>query len=177
MGGCSWWIGANSLLSKVIFITMILGRATVIYWKSKTDRTLHHISPYMSRTLLVAHVKDGVELGKYKLGNHYRWDYSTSWHDLDILIFIIRLLTFESMEVWKWARGISISDQTQFLRGCFACWRILSGGRQIFGWTHLCACKTLFGTCAEKVLDGQLDECAWLFGIYRESNRHFRILL
>ncbi len=66
-------IGANSLLGKVMCYYHDIGKmehAAYFIENQKAGENPHdHISPYMSRTLLVAHVKDGVELGmKYKLG-------------------------------------------------------------------------------------------------------------
>jgi putative nucleotidyltransferase with HDIG domain len=66
-------IGANPLLGKVMCYYHDIGKmehANYFIENQKPGHNPHdHISPYMSRTLLVAHVKDGVELGmQYKLG-------------------------------------------------------------------------------------------------------------
>jgi hypothetical protein len=66
-------IGANSLLGKVMCYYHDIGKmehANYFIENQKPGQNPHdHISPYMSKTLLVAHVKDGVELGiNYKLG-------------------------------------------------------------------------------------------------------------
>jgi cyclic-di-AMP phosphodiesterase PgpH len=66
-------IGANSLLGKVMCYYHDIGKiehANYFIENQKPGQNPHdQISPFLSRTLLVAHVKDGVELGmKYKLG-------------------------------------------------------------------------------------------------------------
>jgi putative nucleotidyltransferase with HDIG domain len=66
-------IGANPLLGKVMCYYHDIGKmehANYFIENQKPGQNPHdHISPYMSKTLLVAHVKDGVELGMaYKLG-------------------------------------------------------------------------------------------------------------
>jgi putative nucleotidyltransferase with HDIG domain len=66
-------IAANPLLAKVMSYYHDIGKmehANYFIENQKPSQNPHdHISPYMSKTLLVAHVKDGVELGMaYKLG-------------------------------------------------------------------------------------------------------------
>ncbi|HEY8270047.1 MAG TPA: HDIG domain-containing metalloprotein [Pseudobdellovibrionaceae bacterium] len=66
-------IDANPLLGKVICYYHDIGKtahANYFIENQKPGQNPHdHISSFMSKTLLIAHVKDGVELGmKYKLG-------------------------------------------------------------------------------------------------------------
>lgn len=66
-------IGANPLLGKVMCYYHDIGKMEHSNYFIENQKPGHnphdHISPYMSKTLLVAHVKDGVELGmKFKLG-------------------------------------------------------------------------------------------------------------
>jgi putative nucleotidyltransferase with HDIG domain len=66
-------IGANPLLAKVMSYYHDIGKmehSNYFIENQKPAQNPHdHISPYMSKTLLVAHVKDGVELGMaHKLG-------------------------------------------------------------------------------------------------------------
>ncbi|MBX3035234.1 MAG: HDIG domain-containing protein, partial [Bdellovibrionaceae bacterium] len=66
-------IGANPLLGKVMCYYHDIGKiglANYFIENQKPGQNPHdHLSPFMSKTLLIAHVKDGVELGmKYKLG-------------------------------------------------------------------------------------------------------------
>ncbi|MCX7979367.1 MAG: HDIG domain-containing protein, partial [Bdellovibrionaceae bacterium] len=66
-------IGANPLLAKVMSYYHDIGKvehANYFIENQKPGSNPHdHISPFMSKTLLIAHVKDGVELGmKHKLG-------------------------------------------------------------------------------------------------------------
>ncbi len=66
-------IGANPLLGKVMSYYHDIGKmehANYFIENQKMGHNPHdHISPYMSKTLLIAHVKDGVELGiQHKLG-------------------------------------------------------------------------------------------------------------
>src|SRR5690606_25638291 len=66
-------IGANPLLGKVMCYYHDIGKmehANYFIENQKPGHNPHdHISPYMSKTILVAHVKDGVELGlEHKLG-------------------------------------------------------------------------------------------------------------
>ncbi len=66
-------IGANPLLAKVMSYYHDIGKmehSNYFIENQKPGQNPHdHISPYMSKTLLVAHVKDGVELGmSHKLG-------------------------------------------------------------------------------------------------------------
>lgn len=66
-------IGANPLLGKVMCYYHDIGKMEHAKYFIENQRPGHnshdHISPFMSKTLLVAHVKDGVEMGmKFKLG-------------------------------------------------------------------------------------------------------------
>lgn len=66
-------IGANPLLGKVMSYYHDIGKmehAAYFIENQKPGHNPHdHISPFLSRTLLIAHVKDGVEMGlHYKLG-------------------------------------------------------------------------------------------------------------
>lgn len=66
-------IGANPLLAKVMSYYHDIGKtehAQYFIENQKAGQNPHdHLSPHMSKTILIAHVKDGVELGlKYKLG-------------------------------------------------------------------------------------------------------------
>lgn len=66
-------IGGNPLLGKVMCYYHDIGKmehANYFIENQKPGQNPHdHISPFMSKTLLVAHVKDGVEMGTaYKLG-------------------------------------------------------------------------------------------------------------
>ena len=66
-------IGANPLLGKVMCYYHDIGKmehSGYFIENQKAGQNPHdHISPYMSKTLLIAHVKDGLELGmEYKLG-------------------------------------------------------------------------------------------------------------
>lgn len=66
-------INANPLLAKVMAYYHDIGKmehAPYFIENQKPGYNPHnHITPYMSKTILIAHVKDGAELGlKYKLG-------------------------------------------------------------------------------------------------------------
>jgi putative nucleotidyltransferase with HDIG domain len=66
-------IGANPLLAKVMSYYHDIGKtehAAYFIENQKPGQNPHdHLSPHMSKTILIAHVKDGVELGmKHKLG-------------------------------------------------------------------------------------------------------------
>ncbi|HEY1080430.1 MAG TPA: HDIG domain-containing protein [Bdellovibrio sp.] len=66
-------IGANPLLGKVMCYYHDIGKmehANYFIENQKPGHNPHdHISPFMSKTLLVAHVKDGIEMGTaFKLG-------------------------------------------------------------------------------------------------------------
>lgn len=66
-------IGANPLLGKVMSYYHDIGKMVHPEYYIENQKQGHnphdHISPFMSKTLLIAHVKDGVELGmKHKLG-------------------------------------------------------------------------------------------------------------
>lgn len=66
-------IGANPLLGKVMCYYHDIGKvehSNYFIENQKPAQNPHdHISPFMSKTLLIAHVKDGVEIGMtYKLG-------------------------------------------------------------------------------------------------------------
>lgn len=66
-------IGANSLLAKVMSYYHDIGKtehAAYFIENQKPGNNPHdHLSPHMSKTILIAHVKDGVELGlQHKLG-------------------------------------------------------------------------------------------------------------
>lgn len=66
-------IGANPLLAKVMAYYHDIGKTEHAKYYIENQKPGHnphdHISPFMSKTLLIAHVKDGIELGmKFKLG-------------------------------------------------------------------------------------------------------------
>ncbi|MNK26222.1 7TM-HD extracellular [compost metagenome] len=66
-------IGANSLLGKVMCYYHDIGKMEHANYFIENQKPGHNphdmISPFMSKTLLIAHVKDGVEMGMaYKLG-------------------------------------------------------------------------------------------------------------
>lgn len=66
-------IGANPLLAKVMSYYHDIGKMNHAKYFIENQRPGHNphdgLSPFMSKTLLVAHVKDGVELGtRHKLG-------------------------------------------------------------------------------------------------------------
>ncbi len=66
-------IGANSLLCRVAAYYHDIGKTEHANYFIENQRPGHnphdHLSPHMSKTILIAHVKDGVELGlKHKLG-------------------------------------------------------------------------------------------------------------
>ncbi len=66
-------IGANSLLGKVMSYYHDIGKtehSAYFIENQKPGQNPHdHLSPHMSKTILIAHVKDGVELGlEHKLG-------------------------------------------------------------------------------------------------------------
>lgn len=66
-------IGANPLLGKVMCYYHDIGKMLHPNYFIENQKPGHnphdHISPFMSKTLLVAHIKDGVELGmQHKLG-------------------------------------------------------------------------------------------------------------
>lgn len=66
-------IGANPLLAKVMSYYHDIGKTEHSQYFIENQKAGHnphdHLSPHMSKTILIAHVKDGVELGlQYKLG-------------------------------------------------------------------------------------------------------------
>ena len=66
-------IGANALLAKVMAYYHDIGKTEHAHYFIENQRPGNnphdHISPHMSKTVLVAHVKDGAEMGyKHKLG-------------------------------------------------------------------------------------------------------------
>ena len=66
-------IGANPLLAKVMAYYHDIGKTEHAQYFIENQKPGHnphdHLSPHMSKTVLIAHVKDGAELGmKYKLG-------------------------------------------------------------------------------------------------------------
>lgn len=66
-------IGANPLLAKVMAYYHDIGKMEHAAYFIENQRSGHnphdHLSPHMSKTILIAHVKDGVEMGlQHKLG-------------------------------------------------------------------------------------------------------------
>lgn len=66
-------IGVNALLGKVMAYYHDIGKSDHAQYFIENQRVGYnphdHISPYMSKTILIAHVKDGAEMGiEYKLG-------------------------------------------------------------------------------------------------------------
>ena len=86
-------IGANPLLAKVMAYYHDIGKMEHSQYFIENQRQgmnpHDHISPHMSKTVLIAHVKDGAEMGyEHKLGPaDHRRNFAASWHDLDQLLF------------------------------------------------------------------------------------------
>lgn len=161
-------IGANPLLGKVICYYHDIGKmAHPNYFieNQKAGQNPHdHISPYMSKTLLIAHVKDGVEMGlKHKLGKPII-DGIVQHHGTTVISYFYN----RALEQVK-------DDHQQVLEDEFR----YPGPKPQFRETALCmladsieaAARTLDeptparlqnivrNVIQKKFLDGQLDEC------------------
>lgn len=161
-------IGANSLLGRVACYYHDIGKtehSNYFIENQRPNNNPHdHLSPHMSRTILVAHVKDGVELGvEYKLGKPII-DVIQQHHGTTLISFFFNralenqdeTLGAVSEEEFRYP-----GPKPQFKEAalCMLADSIEAAAR-VLDEPHPMRIKNLVKTIIQrKFMDGQLDEC------------------
>jgi len=180
-------IDANPLLGKVMCYYHDIGKtehANYFIENQKPGHNPHdHISPFMSKTLLVAHVKDGVELGmQYKLGKPII-DGIIQHHGTTLISFFFN----KALDLKK-DGDCEISEEEfrypgpkpQFRESalCMLADSIEAAARSLDEPTPTRLQNIVRNVIQRKFQDGQLDECnLTLKDISRVENAFTRILL
>jgi uncharacterized domain HDIG len=180
-------IGANSLLGKVMCYYHDIGKmehANYFIENQKPGQNPHdHISPFMSKTLLIAHVKDGVEMGMgYKLGKPII-DGILQHHGTTLISFFYN----KALELKK-ADETELSDadfrypgpKPQFREAalCMLADSIEAAARSLDEPTPARLQNIVRNIVQRKFSDGQLDECnLTLKDISKVEAAFIRILL
>lgn len=161
-------IGANPLLGKVMCYYHDIGKmehANYFIENQKPGHNPHdHISPFMSKTLLIAHVKDGVEMGiSYKLGKPII-DGIIQHHGTTLISYFFN----KALDLKK-EDGPEISDQDfrypgpkpQFREAalCMLADSIEAAARSLDEPTPARLQNIVRNIIQRKFSDGQLDEC------------------
>ncbi len=179
-------IGANSLLGKVICYYHDIGKMNHSNYFIENQRPGHNphdqISPYMSKTLLIAHVKDGVEMGmKYKLGQPII-DGILQHHGTTLINFFYNKaidLAEEGQEVPEEEfRYPGPKPQFREAALCMLADSIEAAARSLDEPTPSRLQNIVRNIIQKKFLDGQLDECnLTLKDLTKVENAFVRILL
>lgn len=179
-------IGANPLLGKVICYYHDIGKlvhANYFIENQKQGQNPHdHISPYMSKTLLIAHVKDGVEMGmKYKLGQPII-DGILQHHGTTLINFFYN----KALDMVEEGQEVAEEDfrypgpKPQFREAalCMLADSIEAAARSLDEPTPARLQNIVRNIIQKKFLDGQLDECnLTLKDLTKVENAFVRILL
>lgn len=180
-------IDANPLLGKVMCYYHDIGKtehANYFIENQKPGHNPHdHISPFMSKTLLVAHVKDGVELGmKYKLGKPII-DGILQHHGTTLISFFYN----KALDLKKEGDGEIAEEEfrypgprPQFREAalCMLADSIEAAARSLDEPTPTRLQNIVRNVIQRKFQDGQLDECnLTLRDISKVENAFTRILL
>lgn len=179
-------IGANPLLGKVICYYHDIGKMNHSNYFIENQRPGHnphdHISPYMSKTLLIAHVKDGVEMGmKYKLGQPII-DGILQHHGTTLINFFYNKaldLAEEGQEVPEEEfRYPGPKPQFREAALCMLADSIEAAARSLDEPTPSRLQNIVKNIIQKKFLDGQLEECnLTLKDLTKVENAFVRILL
>lgn len=180
-------IGANPLLGKVMCYYHDIGKmehANYFIENQKPGHNPHdHISPFMSKTLLIAHVKDGIEMGTaYKLGKPIL-DGIIQHHGTTLISFFFN----KALDLRK-EDDPEISDQDfrypgpkpQFRESalCMLADSIEAAARSLDEPTPTRLQNIVRNIIQRKFSDGQLDECnLTLKDISKVETAFVRILL
>ena len=180
-------IGANPLLGKVMCYYHDIGKiahARYFIENQKPGQNPHdHISPYMSRTLLVAHVKDGVELGmEHKLGKPII-DGVLQHHGTTVISYFYN----KAIDLKEEASAEIVEEEfrypgpkPQFSEAalCMLADSIEAASRSLDEPTPVRLQNIVRNIVQKKFLDGQLDECSLtLRDLSKVENAFTRILL
>jgi putative nucleotidyltransferase with HDIG domain len=162
-------IGANPLLAKVMSYYHDIGKmehANYFIENQKAGQNPHdHISPYMSKTLLIAHVKDGVELGvSYKLGQPII-DGMLQHHGTTLISFFYN----KALDI-KTEQDAEVSEEEfrypgpkpQFREAalCMLADSIEAASRSLDEPTPVRLQNIVRNIVQRKFMEGQLDECS-----------------
>lgn len=179
-------IGANPLLGKVICYYHDIGKMSHSNYFIENQRPGHNphdnISPYMSKTLLIAHVKDGVEMGmKYKLGQPII-DGILQHHGTTLINFFYN----KALDMVEEGQEVAEEDfrypgpKPQFREAalCMLADSIEAAARSLDEPTPARLQNIVRNIIQKKFLDGQLDECnLTLKDLTKVENAFVKILL
>ncbi len=180
-------IGANPLLGKVMCYYHDIGKMEHSAYFIENQKPGHNphdfISPYMSRTILVAHVKDGVELGlRYKLGKPII-DGVLQHHGTTVISFFYNkaLEQQDDSEVEMAEEEFRYpGPKPQFREAalCMLADSIEAAARSLDEPTPMRLQNIVKNIIQRKFMDGQLDECnLTLKDLTRVETAFIRILL
>lgn len=185
-------IGANPLLGKVMCYYHDIGKmehSNYFIENQKMGQNPHdHISPFMSKTLLIAHVKDGIELGmRYKLGKPIL-DGIIQHHGTTLIAFFYnKALDLQSESGDQTSETENLEDEfrypgprPQFREAalCMLADSIEAAARSLDEPTPARLQNIVRTIIQKKFMDGQLDECNLnLKDLSKIENSFIRILL
>lgn len=162
-------IGANPLLAKVMSYYHDIGKMEHSNYFIENQKPGHnphdHISPYMSKTLLIAHVKDGVEMGmEHKLGKPII-DGIIQHHGTTLISFFynkaVDLHEHESVEVAEDEfRYPGPKPQFRESALCMLADSIEAASRSLDEPTPVRLQNIVRNIVQRKFMEGQLDECS-----------------
>ena len=161
-------IGANPLLGKVMCYYHDIGKMEHPNYFIENQKPGHnphdHISPFMSKTLLIAHVKDGIELGhRFKLGTPIM-DGIIQHHGTTLIAFFYN----KALELRAEGEPEVLEDEfrypgpkPQFRESalCMLADSIEAAARSLDEPTPSRLQSIVRNIIQKKFMDGQLDEC------------------
>lgn len=161
-------IGSNALLCRVAAYFHDIGKTEHANYFIENQRPGHnphdHLSPHMSKTILIAHVKDGVELGmKFKLGKPII-DVIQQHHGTTLISFFYnRALENQNENIHEVSeeefRYPGPKPQFKEAALCMLADSIEAAAR-VLDEPHPMRIRNLVKTIVQrKFMDGQLDEC------------------
>lgn len=161
-------IGANALLCRVAAYYHDIGKTEHSNYFIENQKPGHnphdHLSPHMSKTILIAHVKDGVELGlQHKLGKPII-DVIQQHHGTTLISFFYnRALENQNEDIHEVSedefRYPGPKPQFKEAALCMLADSIEAAAR-VLDEPHPMRIKNLVKTIIQrKFMDGQLDEC------------------
>lgn len=164
-------IGANPLMAKVMAYYHDIGKTNHPQYFIENQRPGYnphdHLSPFMSKTVLVAHVKDGAEMGlRHKLGKPII-DAILQHHGTSLIRFYHKALESQDEEISQVSeedfRYPGPKPQYKETALVMLADAIEATARSLDEPTTTRLKKIVTDTIQNKFVDGQLDECNLTF--------------
>ena len=157
-------IGANSLLAKVASYYHDIGKMSHAEYFIENQRPGHNphdqLTPHMSKTVIVAHVKDGVDLSrKHKLGRAIT-DVISQHHGTTLISYFYSRAKQKEKEVRETDFRYP-GPKPQFVESalCMLADSIEATARSLEDPSPVCLKNLVRDTVRKKIVDGQLNEC------------------